>query len=75
MLERRLTLRSITQLNLMANHGYISRSGITNFNELVYGQQEAMGFGADLAVFLAALGTCDCTLALAPCPDCTPIQA
>ncbi|PWN94848.1 Cloroperoxidase, partial [Tilletiopsis washingtonensis] len=43
-------------LNLMANHGYISRSGITNFNELVYGQQEAMGFGADLAVFLAALG-------------------
>lgn len=38
---------SISQLNLMANHGYISRSGITNFNELVYGQQGASSSDLD----------------------------
>lgn len=42
-------------LNIMANYGYIDREGIATFGELVYGQQEFMGWAADLAIFLAAI--------------------
>jgi hypothetical protein len=42
-------------LNIMANHGYINREGITTFEELLYGQQEAMGWAIDLATLLAAI--------------------
>ncbi|KAF9528529.1 heme-thiolate peroxidase [Crepidotus variabilis] len=42
-------------LNLMANYGYIDRSGITNVGELLYAQQEMLGFDTVLAAFLVAL--------------------
>jgi hypothetical protein len=42
-------------LNIMANYGYINREGITSFSELLYAQQEFMGWAVDLATFLAAL--------------------
>ena len=42
-------------LNLMANHGYLNREGITSFQELAYAQQEVMGWAVDLATFLAAI--------------------
>ncbi|KZT57526.1 Cloroperoxidase [Calocera cornea HHB12733] len=43
-------------LNAMANHGFISRDGVTDFNELVAGQQNMYNVGWDLAVVLAVLG-------------------
>ncbi|KAG0148598.1 hypothetical protein CROQUDRAFT_654683 [Cronartium quercuum f. sp. fusiforme G11] len=43
-------------LNILANYGYISRDGITTVSELIYGMQEMLGFGADLATVLAAVG-------------------
>ncbi|KZO92419.1 Cloroperoxidase [Calocera viscosa TUFC12733] len=43
-------------LNALANHGFISRDGVTNFDELVAGQQNMYNVGWDLAVVLAVLG-------------------
>ncbi|KAM0790932.1 hypothetical protein ACM66B_004239 [Microbotryomycetes sp. NB124-2] len=41
-------------LNLLANYGYISRSGITDVGELLFAMQEMFGFAPDLAGVLAA---------------------
>ncbi|CAF0894567.1 unnamed protein product [Adineta steineri] len=43
-------------LNTAANHGYINRSGITNFDELVKMQQVLYNAGLDLAIVLATVG-------------------
>lgn len=43
-------------LNTMANHGYISRDGITTFAEAANACQITLGFGYDTCVFLSALG-------------------
>ncbi|KAF9528527.1 heme-thiolate peroxidase [Crepidotus variabilis] len=43
-------------LNIMANYGYINRNGITDVGELLYAQQEMLGFALDFAAFLVALG-------------------
>jgi len=43
-------------LNTMANHGYISRNGITTFAEAANACQITLGFGFDTCVFLSALG-------------------
>jgi len=43
-------------LNVMANYGYISRTGITDIHELMYGMQEMLGFGPDTAALLVILG-------------------
>ncbi|EGF99555.1 uncharacterized protein MELLADRAFT_73364 [Melampsora larici-populina 98AG31] len=43
-------------LNIMANYGYISRNGITNVSELMYGMQEMLGFGPDISAVIVALG-------------------
>ena len=40
----------------MANHGYISRDGITDFAEAANACQQTLGFGYDTCVFLSALG-------------------
>ena len=43
-------------LNAAANHGFLSRDGITTFDELVAAQQNVYNVGYDLAVSLATLG-------------------
>ncbi|KAF2106878.1 hypothetical protein BDV96DRAFT_637856 [Lophiotrema nucula] len=43
-------------LNTMANHGFISRTGITTFAEAANACQITLGFGYDTCVFLSALG-------------------
>ncbi|KAI9685854.1 MAG: hypothetical protein M1822_004132 [Bathelium mastoideum] len=43
-------------LNALANHGYISRDGITSFAEAANAVQTGYGFGYGLSVFLSALG-------------------
>jgi len=43
-------------LNTMANHGFISRDGITTFAEAANACQITLGFGYDTCVFLSALG-------------------
>ena len=43
-------------LNTAANHGYLNRSGITTFNELIQMQQKLYNVGLDLAIFLATVG-------------------
>lgn len=43
-------------MNTMANHGYISRDGITTFAEASNGCQQAFGFSYDLCTFLSGLG-------------------
>ncbi|KZS90603.1 Cloroperoxidase, partial [Sistotremastrum niveocremeum HHB9708] len=43
-------------MNALANHGFISRDGITTFDELVQAQQNVWNTGYDLAVLLATLG-------------------
>jgi len=43
-------------LNTLANHGYLSRTGITSFAEAANAIQEAYSMSFDLAVFLSALG-------------------
>ena len=43
-------------LNTLANHGYISRDGITSFAEAANAVQIGFGFAYDLSVFLSALG-------------------
>ncbi|PWN51911.1 Cloroperoxidase [Violaceomyces palustris] len=42
-------------LNVMANHGYLSRDGVTNTAELTWAMQEALGLGPGLSAFLAVL--------------------
>jgi Peroxidase, family 2 len=41
----------------MANHGYISRTGITSSQELAWAMQESYGLSLDLAQFLGFLST------------------
>ncbi|KAK4055398.1 hypothetical protein OIO90_003236 [Microbotryomycetes sp. JL221] len=41
-------------LNILANYGYISRSGITNVGELLFAMQQVFGFAPDLAGVLTA---------------------
>ncbi|KAF7191946.1 Dothistromin biosynthesis peroxidase dotB [Pseudocercospora fuligena] len=43
-------------LNTMANHGYISHTGITTFAEAANACQITLGFGYDTCTFLSALG-------------------
>lgn len=43
-------------LNTMANHGYISRDGITTWAEAANAIQNVFGFGYDLATVLSAIG-------------------
>lgn len=43
-------------LNALANHGYISRDGITSFAEAANAVQTGYGFTYSLSVFLSALG-------------------
>ncbi|KAL8797109.1 MAG: hypothetical protein Q9195_000576 [Heterodermia aff. obscurata] len=43
-------------LNTLANHGYISRDGITTWAEAANAIQTAFGFGYDLASILSGLG-------------------
>ena len=43
-------------LNALANHGYLSRSGVTSFAEAANAVQIGYGFGFGLSVFLSALG-------------------
>ena len=43
-------------LNTLANHGYLSRDGITSFAEAANAIQEAYSMSFDIAVFLSALG-------------------
>src|ERR1700750_2364096 len=42
-------------LNTMANHGFISRNGITTFAEAANACQITLGFGYDTCTFLSAL--------------------
>ncbi|KAH9818917.1 Chloroperoxidase [Melampsora americana] len=39
-------------LNLMANHGYIPRNGITDMTQLAYGLEEGLGLAPDLTLVL-----------------------
>lgn len=43
-------------LNTLANHGYLSRDGITSFAEAANAIQTAYSMSFDIAVFLSALG-------------------
>ena len=43
-------------LNTLANHGYVSRDGITTWAEAGNAIQTAFGFGYDLAAVLSAVG-------------------
>lgn len=43
-------------LNMMANHGFINRNGITNFAQASNACQQTLGFGYDTCSFLSALG-------------------
>ncbi|KAI9729140.1 MAG: hypothetical protein M1828_000225 [Chrysothrix sp. TS-e1954] len=43
-------------LNALANHGYLSRTGVTSFAEAANAIQTAYSMAFDLAVFLSALG-------------------
>ena len=43
-------------LNTLANHGYISRDGITTWAEAANAIQTVFGFGYDLATILSGLG-------------------
>lgn len=43
-------------LNTLANHGYLSRTGITSFAEAANAIQTAYSMSFDIAVFLSALG-------------------
>ncbi|KKY18083.1 putative Chloroperoxidase [Diplodia seriata] len=44
-------------LNVLANHGYISRDGITSFAEVVNAINQVMGMGVELALILGIMGT------------------
>ncbi|KAJ7652694.1 Chloroperoxidase [Mycena polygramma] len=42
-------------MNTLANHGYISRNGITNFEEIIRGTAEAFNIDRDMSSGMAAL--------------------
>ncbi|KAJ7611916.1 Chloroperoxidase [Mycena polygramma] len=42
-------------MNTLANHGYISRNGITNFEEIIRGTAEAFNLDRDMSSGMAAL--------------------
>ncbi|KAJ7615745.1 Chloroperoxidase [Mycena polygramma] len=42
-------------MNTLANHGYISRNGITNFQEIIRGTAEAFNIDRDMSSGMAAL--------------------
>ncbi|KAJ7127464.1 hypothetical protein C8R43DRAFT_1134716 [Mycena crocata] len=42
-------------MNTLANHGYISRNGITSFEEIIHGTGEAFNIDRDMAAGMAAL--------------------
>jgi len=44
-------------LNALANHGYISRDGVTSFVEVVAAINQVMGMGTELALVLGIMGT------------------
>ncbi|KAH7082028.1 Chloroperoxidase [Paraphoma chrysanthemicola] len=44
-------------LNALANHGYISRDGITSFTEVVNAINQVYGMGVELALVLGIMGT------------------
>ncbi|GME23664.1 oxidase [Neofusicoccum parvum] len=44
-------------LNVLANHGYISRDGITSFAEVVNAINQVMGMGIELSLILGIMGT------------------
>ncbi|KAL1799331.1 hypothetical protein ACET3X_003368 [Alternaria dauci] len=44
-------------LNALANHGYISRDGVTSFVEVVAAINQVMGMGTELALVLGVMGT------------------
>ncbi|KAK7705981.1 hypothetical protein SLS57_009898 [Botryosphaeria dothidea] len=44
-------------LNVLANHGYISRDGITSFAEVVTAINQVMGMGIELSLILGVMGT------------------
>ncbi|KJK64499.1 Peroxidase family 2 [Aspergillus parasiticus SU-1] len=44
-------------LNALANHAYISRSGVVSFTKVVPAINEVYGLGVDLATILGAMGT------------------
>ncbi|KAJ7846191.1 Chloroperoxidase [Mycena olivaceomarginata] len=41
-------------MNTLANHGYISRNGITSFEEIILGTEEAFNLNRDMASAMAA---------------------
>jgi hypothetical protein len=47
-------------MNLLANHGFIARNGITNFNEIVSALINVFNLGYDHAVVLTTLGVASC---------------
>ncbi|KAJ7936150.1 Chloroperoxidase [Mycena leptocephala] len=42
-------------MNTLANHGYISRNGITSFEEIIRGTEEAFNLNRDMASNMAAI--------------------
>ncbi|KAJ6559787.1 Chloroperoxidase [Mycena capillaripes] len=42
-------------MNTLANHGYISRNGITSFEEIILGTEEAFNLNRDMASNMAAI--------------------
>ncbi|KAK7543779.1 Chloroperoxidase [Phyllosticta citricarpa] len=44
-------------LNVLANHGYIARDGVTSFLEVVTAINEVLGMGLELATVLGVMGT------------------
>ncbi|KAK8190392.1 Chloroperoxidase [Phyllosticta capitalensis] len=44
-------------LNVLANHGYIARDGVTSFLEVVTTINEVLGMGIELATVLGVMGT------------------
>ncbi|PKY08323.1 oxidase [Aspergillus campestris IBT 28561] len=44
-------------LNALANHGYIPRSGVVSFGEVIIAANKVFGMGVDLVTILAIMGT------------------
>jgi unspecific peroxygenase len=47
-------------MNLLANHGFIARNGITNYNEIVSALINVFNLGWDHATVLTTLGVASC---------------
>ena len=47
-------------MNVMANHGFLARNGITNYNEIVSAMINAFNIGWDTATVLTTLGVASC---------------